>query len=79
MKTEMAFVYLLFAMLFMIFSVDGTVTETIAKDEFWDGVNAYIAVDREIIEKKLNEWHISNSGPCSGKCLCILLLSSQVM
>ncbi|KAJ8031012.1 hypothetical protein HOLleu_27603 [Holothuria leucospilota] len=64
MKPEMAFVHLLFAILLLISSADGTVTETIAKDEFWDGINAYVAVDREIIQKKLNEWHISNSGLC---------------
>ncbi|KAJ8030317.1 hypothetical protein HOLleu_26692 [Holothuria leucospilota] len=47
-------------------SVQATVTENITYNCLWDGVAAYIAVGRWVIQDTLDKWHDSISDGCDG-------------
>ncbi|KAJ8031010.1 hypothetical protein HOLleu_27601 [Holothuria leucospilota] len=40
--------------------------EEIVQDLLWDGVGAYIAVERQFIQEKLDDFHSSGSTACNG-------------
>lgn len=45
---------------------EATLTEKIVRSYGWNGVLAYIAVDRQLIQEKLDFWHSSISQTCNG-------------
>ncbi|KAJ8030316.1 hypothetical protein HOLleu_26691 [Holothuria leucospilota] len=66
MKSTTSFLFAFLNVLLLSSLADATVTENITTNCFWDGVGAYIAVDRQVIQKKLNDWHDSISSACDG-------------
>lgn len=55
-------------MLLMSFS-DAILLEEIVQDLLWDGVGAYIAVERQFIQDKLDDFHASGPTVCNGEYL----------
>lgn len=54
---------------FLLFYYDAyaTITENVVESIFWDGIGAYIPVDRQIIQRKLDTWYDSDEKICKGK------------